>query len=164
MKSVKLSSVIRLVCCMAVTAVAAVALSAAAARAPVSNGNPSATGDYVRSNGAHMVINAIKHKDGTTTGEMRYESADGGQIIIVAVDNVIFVGNSAYIHGIVTADTYGGLIGFHSYHHVVDNGEGANDPSDRASIFRNSKTPLDPITSVASTFAINSGNIQVRDR
>lgn len=146
----------------ALIATTAVALSATASLAPAPGGNRSATGDYIRSNGSHMVINAIKHKDGSTSGWMQYESP-GGQVIIVQVDDVVFIGNSAYIHGIVQSDNYGVTTGFHSYHRVVDNGERAGSDPDRASSFRNSPTPLgDPIGALASTFPISDGNIQVR--
>ncbi len=129
---------------------------------PVPDGNQSATGDYVRSNGAHMVINAIKHKDGTTTGSMLLQSAVG-QIIIAQVDDVIFIGNHAYIHGRVTYNSFGGTIGNHAYHHVVDNGEGAGDPPDSASPFAFPPNPFaDPIATLAGTSPIREGNIQVR--
>ncbi len=145
----------------ALIAITAVVLPTAAFT-PASAGNQSATGDYTRSNGSHMTINAIKHKDGTTTGGMLFRAVSG-RTITVAVDSLTVIGNNAYIHGIVTASTLNpGLVGFHSYHRVVDNGEGGGAEPDRASFFNNfASPPADPL--LGSTFAILDGNIQVRD-
>jgi hypothetical protein len=144
-------------------ATAGIALAVGASPAPTSNGNVSATGDYVRSNGARMVINAIKHKNGTTTGGMWFQSATG-QVIIVAVDDLLVIDNSAYIHGIVVvSDQNPALVGRHSYHRVVDNGEGKGSEPDRTAAFANLlNPPADPIAFLSSTTPIIEGNIQVR--
>ena len=151
----------RVFCVLIVTAT--LALSGIAAFAPSRAGNESATGDYVRSNGSHMVINAIRHKNGTVTGGMYFQSATG-QIIVVAVDAMTVIDNSAYIHGIVVlSEQNPSLVGRHSYHRVVDNGEGAGSDPDRAATFANLPSPVaDPIAFLSSTSPILEGNIQVR--
>ncbi len=145
----------------ALFAAATVALTIGAAPAPFA-GNESATGDYIRSNGSHMIINAIKHKNGTTTGAMWFQSTSG-QIIIVAVNGLTVSGNTAYIRGIVTyANPNPSLVGFTSFHKVVDNGEGTNEPTDTASFFNDyAVPPADPTAALALNFPIREGNIQV---
>lgn len=151
----------RALCVFAVTA--SIALSGLASFTPGREGNQSATGDYVRSNGAHMVINAIKHKNGSVSGWMYFQSP-GGQVIVVAVDALTIIDTSAYIHGIVVESPQNpALLGRHSYHRVVDNGERSGDEPDRASSFANlSAPPADPIAFLSATSPILEGNIQVR--
>ena len=110
-----------------------------------------------------MVINAIKHKNGTVNGWMYFQSTSG-QVIVVAVDALTVIDNSAYIHGIVViSDQNPALVGRHSYHRVVDNGEGAGSEPDRAATFANLVSPVaDPIAFLSATSPILEGNIQVR--
>jgi len=148
-------------CVLAASTVAAV--SGFASLSHVADGNVSATGDYIRSNGSRMIIDAIQHKDGTVSGSMYFQSTTG-QVIIAAVDSLIVIENSAYLHGIViSSDQNPSLLGRHSYHRVVDNGEGRGNEADRAATFANLlNPPADPIAFLSSTSPILEGNIQVR--
>lgn len=133
-------------------------------------GNSSATGDYVRSNGTHVVFNAVKHKDGTTTGTLYSETASGF-ITIAEYNDIVFTpdGKGAYLHAIVTYSTNPVLVGRESIQKVIDNGEGANEPADAVSsivslagswTFPGSIPFLDGL----SPLGIIGGNIQVRAR
>lgn len=147
---------------LSIAVAAAVSASPKVGASPA--GNPSATGDYIRSNGSHMTINAVTHKDGRTTGWMVYDSGFGSTIV-TQVDTLVIIGNKAWIHGIVVSATNVNLIGRHSYHHVTDNGEGKNAPPDLAAGFNNLINPYpDMVAALQGGSPILEGNIQVRDR
>ena len=150
----------------AIFALSAVALTVAAA--PIRAGNASATGDYVRSNGTHMIFNAIKHKDGTTTGSLLSESVSGF-ITIVSYNDIAFSadGKSAYLHGIVTYATNPALIGNESIQKVTDNGEGGHSTPDAVTSVRSlpgiwTFPGSIPLLDAQVQIGIVSGNIQVR--
>lgn len=146
-------------CLLGAATLFAVAIGAAAPE-----GNPSATGDYIRSNGSHMTINAVTHKDGRTTGWMLFDSGFGSTIV-TQVDTLVIIGNKAWMHGIVVAATNTNLIGRHSYHHVTDNGEGRKSEPDLAAGFNNLVNSYpDMVAALQGGSPILAGNIQVRGR
>jgi hypothetical protein len=156
---------------LALIATFAVGLSIAAANAPVGSRNSSATGDYVRSNGTHIVFNAVLHKDGTVSGSL-YSEQTNGFVFHVEYDQLFFSGDgkTAYLHGVVTyANSNPLLVGRHSIQKVTDNGEGANEPADAVGpIFNQPSVPSNALPgSIAfldgfATSGIIDGNIQVR--
>lgn len=154
---------------LATFATVVVALSMAGAVAPASEGNGSATGDCVRSNGSILIFNAINHRNGITTGSL-YSESPSGFIFTVDFDRLTFStdGRSAYLHGVVTyANLNPALVGRQSICKVTDNGEGYNSDPDAVTAIVNPATPIvDYITFLdgLSSFGILDGNIQVRSR
>lgn len=80
---------------------------------------------------------AIRHADGSFSGEFELSSQQAGSLRIHG-DVVCFhiVGNTAYLAGIVDQSNYEGVTpGSYVVWNVIDNGEGANDPPDLTSDF-----------------------------
>lgn len=117
---------------LTLTAIAGLAM--AAPSAPFA-GNPSVHGNFLRSNGFLMKIDAVILKDGRVIGGMRSESPSGA-VYTVAYDKVTFTPDAkgAYLHGWVTYSSNNpALIGHESIEKVIDNGEGNNDVPDSSS-------------------------------
>ena len=81
---------------------------------------------------------AIRHADGTFSGEFELKSEQGTGLRIHG-DVVCFkvIGNTAYLAGVIdqSDDPEGAPVGSYVLWSVVDNGEGANSPPDLTSDF-----------------------------
>lgn len=79
---------------------------------------------------------AIRHADGTVSGEFELKSAQSGGLRIHG-DVVCFtiVGNQARLGGLIDQSTIPSYEGLYVIWTVVDNGEGRNDPPDQTSDF-----------------------------
>jgi hypothetical protein len=116
-------------------------------------------------------VNAIRHKDGSVSGEFQnhVDNAATGEFILRAHVGIVcftIAGNVARIGGIIERQEGGAQQpGDEGFITVVDNGEGANDPSDLASppavapgsAFAHCETGLP-----RPLFTVEHGNIQVR--
>jgi hypothetical protein len=89
-------------------------------------------------NRARYSVNAIRHRDGSVSGEFEFhvETATGEFVLRSHVTITCFtiVGNVAYIGGVVDRSSgIGAPPGTEGFITVVDNGEGQNDVADLAS-------------------------------
>lgn len=116
-----------------------------------------------------LTFSATKFADGSVNGVAHIDRHDLGVSWSVDVTCLSVVGNTAWIGGIIR-NSKGGLPrdGTVSYFYVIDNGDGASDPVDRASAVRlNDQAGEDiafctdrPLGLVATDIA--HGNVQVR--
>ena len=144
------------------------------------SGGGSATG------GSHLVVhnvfgldtlvlqsfgfNARVNADGSADGWYTYRDVEDGLVFDAKgpVTCLTVIGNDAWIGGVIEASNDPTVTGLGAWWHVTDNGEGANDPADITTFLG--------IGSLAATqafcdnhpayrfpFAIDGGNIQVRD-
>jgi hypothetical protein len=106
------------------------------------NGNPSASGhaNLTIAGGLQTYsFTAVQHKDGSVSGQLTLNSRAQDAIIqgkvtcLVITDNE--TGDEAKIGGIITHATPSDLEGEPFEFHVVDNGEGANDPDLVSDVF-----------------------------
>lgn len=159
---------------LGVVATLAVALSGSAF-APVRDGNPSATGEFIDSYGRYVLVEAVQHKDGRVTGQWSRVLATG-EMVIGTVDCLAIVDNSAYFAGRFVYDSAGFYTGRYYFMRVTDNGEGSDAAPDSVTGFFNNEAPYnchDPlwqdaldaaqISGWGGDFTVVSGNIQVRD-
>ena len=112
-----------------------------------------------------FTASAVKHADGTVSGQSQLKNRSNGITIHSSIDCLFIDGNLAIMSGVVTSSTSpnrpvgGGIIWA-----VIDNGQGKNAPADRVTFtFGGAPNPvrcIPPHPSVA-TFAV-TGNIQVR--
>lgn len=117
---------------LTLTAIAGLAMTAPSAPCA---GNPSVHGNFLRSNGFLMKVDAVVLKDGRVIGGMRSESPSSA-VYTVAYDKITFTadGKGAYLHGHVTSSSNNpALVGHESIEKVVDNGEGDNANPDSSS-------------------------------
>jgi hypothetical protein len=112
---------------------------------------------------------AIRHADGTVSGEFELKSAqdDGLRIHGDIVCFTIVGNNRARLGGRIDQSTVAGLQDAYAVWTVVDNGEGQNDPPDQTSDFIG---PVDAATAafycasgfnVGPLYPVLSGNLQV---
>lgn len=133
----------------------------------------SATGSAHRIRGDELWVlafTAVKHADGTTTGNARIDRKDLGISWNLDVTCMAVQGNTAWIAGIIR-NAKGPVIreGTVSYFYVIDNGEGADAPPDVASAVRINDVAgqdeefcqLRPLALPPSPIA--HGNVQVRE-
>jgi hypothetical protein len=115
-------------------------------------------------------FNAKLRPDGTADGWYTYREVDDGTPFDVhgPVTCLTVIGNDAWIGGFVEASSDPSIVGLGSWWHVTDNGEGANAPPD-VTTFLGVGT-LEQTSAFCAThpaykhpFAIDGGNIQVRD-
>jgi hypothetical protein len=116
-----------------------------------------------------LSFNAQKSENGTVTGYAHIDRQDLGWSWDVEVTCLSVVGNIAWIGGIIR-NASGGVAqdGTVSYFYVIDNGEGENDPVDRASGVRLNDLDGEDIRFctdrplVLPATDIAHGNVQVR--
>ena len=112
----------------------------------------------------HYQFSAIRHHDGTVSGQFElYTTEVGGIRIHGEVSCFLIQGNTAWIAGIITKSTEESFIGLPARWMVTDNGEGANDPPDLSSDFYLGGNPQRFCTGVFTLplLTVESGNIQV---
>jgi hypothetical protein len=79
---------------------------------------------------------AIRHADGTVSGEFQLKSEqDGGVRIHGNVICFTIVGNTARLGGVIEKSSEPAFEGVHVVWTIIDNGEGRNDPPDLTSDF-----------------------------
>jgi len=116
-------------------------------------------------------VNAIRHKDGSVSGEFQnqVDHATTGELILrahVAIVCFTVAGNVTRIGGIIERQEGGTQqAGDEGFITVVDNGEGVNDPPDLASppaVAPGSASAHCETGLFRPLFQIEHGNIQVR--
>ena len=113
--------------------------------------------------------NAIRHADGTVSGQFELKSEqDGGVRIHGDMFCFTIVGNTARLAGQIDKSTIPGLEGVYVVWTVIDNGEGANDPPDQTSDFFGASA-ADAASHCATGFnlapflPVLGGNLQVHE-
>ena len=116
---------------------------------------------------------AIRHADGTVSGQFELKSAQVAGGVRIHGDIVCFtiIGNTARLAGLVDqSDTPLAPEGTYFIWTVVDNGEGQNDPPDLTSDFVGPFTALGAATfhcasgiNVGAFYPLQSGNLQVHE-
>ena len=133
----------------------------------------SGAGQYTGGFGTTKVeVNAIRHADGTVTGQYEQRNLESGFMMHGSLDCASSSGNRVYVSGTITIIQNPGTfdipeaVGFMMV--VEDHGEGANAAPDRVSPFIYgvpSQSCTDPWIQdflVVRTDALESGNFQVR--
>jgi hypothetical protein len=135
------------------------------------NGNPSASGQASLTIGGGLQtysFTAVLHQDGSVSGQLTLDSRAQDVIIQGEVTCLVINGNEAIIGGIITHVTPNSDPFFFSFEglpfvfRVVDNGAGANDPTDLVSdvfAFDGADCSLEP--SLLPLLPIEAGNINV---
>ena len=84
---------------------------------------------------ANFSLVAQEHADGTVTGQWQDTLAGGGEHIHVLVDCLVVDGFTAYVGGVITIGTSGGVDvrGLRAVMAAVDNGTSQKDPADQIS-------------------------------
>ena len=159
------------------TALALFALALLLSRALIASAqapHESVTGhaEFIAANGNQVrySVNAIRHRDGSVSGEFEiHVDAPTGAFVLrshVAITCFTITGNIARVGGIVNRTSGAGAPpGTEGFITVIDNGEGKNAPSDLAS-----PAGIGPGTASAHcvtglfqpVFPIDRGNIEVR--
>lgn len=132
----------------------------------------SATGGVQRIRSDELWVlgfNAVRHADGSATGNYHVDRQDLGITFDVDVTCLTVVGDTAWIGGIIRK-VKGPLVieGTVSYFYVIDNGEGSDAPVDIASAIRiNDLAGRDQVFCqdrplLLSRGPIDFGNLQVR--
>jgi hypothetical protein len=91
--------------------------------------------DAVDHTDANFSLVANQHADGTVTGEWSDQFGQGEGGIHAQVNCVFVDGNEAWVSGVITSGTVGGIdvTGLPVITRVQDNGKSANDPPDQIS-------------------------------
>lgn len=163
---------------LALLAVLSMTLISGIAHADVTGTRVTGGGQYLFSDrlGAGTVaVHAIRHNDGTVTGQVEQHYPDIGVSLHGEVNCLFVVGNRAYVSGVIT-DVQQGLDnpyyskGTYFILAIEDNGEGRNPLygyRDRVSLVVPSSNPLDCADPVAQGYAdefmneLTRGNFQV---
>ena len=84
---------------------------------------------------ANFSLVAIQHGNGDVSGQWTDQFGQGDGGVHVAVNCVFVAGNQAWISGVITSGSFGGVdfTGAPAVTRVVDNGKSANDPPDAIS-------------------------------
>lgn len=140
------------------------AFSSARADGPMASGHGNLT---VSGELRTFSFNAVKHADGSVTGESELKSRASGTVIHAALNCLTVVGNQAYIGGVVTNSNNSSLVGKPCVFTVIDNGEGDNAPPDELSFFVTFATgPTEdcngPTVHSLTLNLIEAGDIQVK--
>jgi hypothetical protein len=139
----------------------AVLLIPTTAAAPAGNQSASGHGN-VTLNGSLRTFsfNAVRHQDGTVTGEAEINNRDQDIRTHIVIDCLTIIANNATMSGVVTETNTPALLGAGVRFSVTDNGEGKNDPADKISLtFVGGPTCSVPFI---GTIPIEGGNIQVK--
>jgi hypothetical protein len=163
---------VKLAFVLALAAVAASAFLVSASGVAASNGNvASATGAgqlNLPGGFRNFSFTARKASDGTVSGQAQLDNRAQGVREHIAIDCLVVSGNQAWVGGTVTDSTSTTQpVGTVGVFYAQDNGEGANAPPDRISLF----TSFSPVLTCTNGFAqsytlatalpIDEGNIQI---
>jgi len=120
-----------------------------------------------------VAVHAIRHQDGTVTGQIEQHILDFGLSVHGEVNCLFVVGNVAYVSGVITNVQEASETGLGSFFQegtffllaIEDNGEGLNSfGSDRVSLLFPSATPFDcenPPALASFMNDLTQGNFQV---
>ncbi len=115
-----------------------------------------------------FTASAVKHEDGTVTGQSQINNRGLGVSAHISIDCLLIVGNVAVLSGVVTTSSDARRVGIGVFFAMEDNGEGNNAPADRITQAFPAPPTIPDLCIVVGLLPddffvpIEKGNIQVR--